>query len=86
MATTLAMPVAIGGILLAAASAFIITTGNSYLLSAATKLTYDIYGKYINKEASDQKQLKMTRLFIVLLGVFAYLIISFFPTVLEVQM
>lgn len=86
MATTLAMPVAIGGILLAAASAFIITTGNSYLLSAATNLTYDIYGKYINKEASDQKQLKMTRLFIVLLGAFAYLMISFFPTVLEVQM
>lgn len=86
MATTLAMPVAIGGILLAAASAFIITTGNSYLLSAATNLTYDIYGKYINKEASDKKQLKMTRLFILLLGVFAYLIISFFPTVLEVQM
>ncbi|WP_226036865.1 sodium:solute symporter family protein [Aquibacillus saliphilus] len=86
MATTLAMPIAIGGILLAAASAFIITTGNSYLLSAATNMTYDIYGKYINKDASDQKQLQMTKLFIVILGVFSYLLIRFFPTVLEVQM
>ena len=86
MATTLALPLGVGGILLAAASAFIITTGNSYLLSAATNMTYDIYGKYINKNASDQKQLGMTKLFIVILGVFAYLLISFFPTVLEVQM
>ncbi|GGM23775.1 sodium:solute symport protein [Paraliobacillus quinghaiensis] len=86
MATTLALPLGVGGILLAAASAFIITTGNSYLLSAATNMTYDIYGKYINKNASDQKQLGMTKLFIIILGVFAYLLISFFPTVLEVQM
>ncbi|MFZ3577711.1 sodium:solute symporter family protein [Virgibacillus sp. DJP39] len=85
-ATTLVIPVGIGGILLAAAAAFIITTGNSYLLSAATNMTYDIYGKYINKDASDKKQLSMTKLFIVALGVFSYLLISFFPTVLAVQM
>lgn len=86
MATTVAMPVAIGGILVAAAASFIITTGNSYLLSAATNLTYDIYGKYINKEASDEKQLKITKMFIVVLGVLAFVIISYFPTVLSVQM
>ncbi|MFD1020632.1 sodium:solute symporter family protein [Thalassobacillus hwangdonensis] len=86
MATTVAMPVAIGGILLAAAASFIVTTGNSYLLSAATNLTYDIYSNYINKEASDEKQLWITRLFIVALGVLAYIIISYFPTVLSVQM
>ncbi|PAV27973.1 sodium:proline symporter [Virgibacillus profundi] len=86
MATTLALPLWIGGILLAAAAAFIITTGNSYLLSAATNLTYDIYGKYINRNASDKKQLRMTKVFIVILGALAYLLIRFFPTVLEVQM
>ncbi|UOR13369.1 sodium:solute symporter family protein [Halobacillus amylolyticus] len=86
MATTLAMPTVIGGILLASAASFIITTGNSYLLSAATNLTYDIYGNYINKEASDKKLLSMTRIFIVALGVFSYLLISYFPTVLSVQM
>ncbi|MUK86820.1 sodium:solute symporter family protein [Ornithinibacillus sp. L9] len=86
MATTLALPLGVGGILLAAAAAFIITTGNSYLLSAATNMTYDIYGKYINKDASDKKQLVMTKVFIVVLGAFSYLLISYFPTVLEVQM
>ncbi|WP_318247317.1 sodium:solute symporter family protein [Halobacillus litoralis] len=86
MATTVAMPVAVGGILLAAAASFIITTGNSYLLSAATNLTYDLYGKYVNQEASDKKLLTMTRIFIVGLGLFAFVIISYFPTVLSVQM
>ncbi|MFC7063880.1 sodium:solute symporter family protein [Halobacillus seohaensis] len=86
MATTLALPTIVGGVLLAAAASFIITTGNSYLLSAATNLTYDIYGNYINKEASDKKLLSMTRIYIVALGVFAFLLIRYFPTVLSVQM
>ncbi|OLS36064.1 sodium:proline symporter [Alkalihalophilus pseudofirmus] len=86
LATTVVMPVAIGGLLLAAAASFIITTGNSYLLSAATNLTYDIYSNYIDKDASDKKKLWMTRLFIVILGVLAFIIIRFFPTVLAVQM
>ncbi|MFB1050286.1 sodium:solute symporter [Paraliobacillus sp. JSM ZJ581] len=86
MTTTTVLPLGVGGILLAAAAAFIITTGNSYLLSAATNMTYDIYGKYINKHPSDKKQLVMTKVFIIVLGVLSYLLISFFPTVLEVQM
>ncbi|MGP4106289.1 sodium:solute symporter family protein [Virgibacillus sp. L01] len=86
MATTTVMPTVIGGILLAAATAFIVTTGNSYLLSAATNVTYDIVGKYIKKEASDKQLLGMTKFFIILLGVVSYILIRFFPTVLEVQM
>ncbi|MYL49836.1 sodium:solute symporter family protein [Halobacillus litoralis] len=86
MATTLVMPAVVGGILLAAATAFIVTTGNSYLLSAATNVTYDIVGKYIDKEASDEKLLKLTKIFIIILGALAYLLISYFPTVLSVQM
>ncbi|QST01300.1 sodium:solute symporter family protein [Pontibacillus sp. ALD_SL1] len=86
MATTTVMPLAIGGILLAAAASFIITTGNSYLLSAATNLTYDIYRNYINPKASDEKQLRITKGFIVLLGILAFVIITYFPSVLAVQM
>ncbi|KUP09595.1 sodium:proline symporter [Bacillus coahuilensis m2-6] len=86
MATTTIMPIAIGGILLAAAASFIITTGNSYLLSAATNLTYDLYLKYVNPEASDKLQLKVTKVSIVLLGALAFIIISYFPSVLSVQM
>ncbi|SDL89372.1 sodium:solute symporter family protein [Sediminibacillus halophilus] len=86
MTTTVVMPTVVGGILLAAATAFIVTTGNSYLLSAATNVTYDIVGKFIKKDATDKQLLKMTKLFIILLGLLAYLLIAYFPTVLEVQM
>ncbi|WP_096439223.1 sodium:solute symporter family protein [Alteribacter populi] len=86
MATTLVMPVVVSGLLLAAAASFIITTGNSFLLSAATNLTYDVYNNYINKDASDARQLWMTRMFIVVLGVLSFILINFFPTVLSVQM
>ncbi|MFD1039083.1 sodium:solute symporter [Virgibacillus byunsanensis] len=86
MATTTVMPTIVGGILLAAATAFIVTTGNSYLLSAATNVTYDIIGKYIQKDASDRQLLRITKIFIVLLGVISFILISYFPTVLEVQM
>ncbi|MFC4558214.1 sodium:solute symporter [Virgibacillus kekensis] len=86
MATTTVMPTIIGGILLASATAFIITTGNSYLLSAATNVTYDIIAKRFKKDATDKQLLGMTKLCVILLGILSYIIISYFPTVLEVQM
>ncbi|WLD94619.1 sodium:solute symporter [Alkalihalobacillus sp. AL-G] len=86
MATTVAMPTFVGGILLASATAFIVTTGNSYLLSAATNVTYDIFGKYIKRDATDRQLLNITKWFIVILGGLAFVIISYFPTVLSVQM
>lgn len=84
-ATTI-LPTAVGGILLAAAAAFIVTTGNSYLLSAATNVTYDIVGKYVKKDASDKQLVLYTKIFIVILGVFSFILGNYFPTVLEVQM
>lgn len=86
MATTTVMPIVIGGILLAAATAFIVTTGNSYLLSAATNVTYDIVKKHIKQDASDKQLLNMTKFFTILLGIVAFVLVTFFPTVLEVQM
>src|SRR5699024_10138621 len=86
MATTTVMPIVIGGILLAAATAFIVTTGNSYLLSAATNVMYDIVKKHIKQDASDKQLLNMTKFFTILLGIVAFVLVTFFPTVLEVQM
>ncbi|WP_174615775.1 sodium:solute symporter family protein [Virgibacillus ihumii] len=86
MATTVVMPTIVGGVLLAAATAFIVTTGNSYLLSAATNVTYDIVNKLIKRDATDKQLLYITKIFIVILGALSYVLISFFPTVLSVQM
>ncbi|KGX85141.1 sodium:solute symporter family protein [Pontibacillus litoralis] len=86
MATTTVMPIAIGGILLAAAASFIITTGNSFLLSAATNVTFDLYASYVKPQASDKEKLNITKAFIVILGIMSFILISYFPTVLSVQM
>lgn len=84
MSTTTVIPTAIGGLLLAASTAFIVTTGDSYLLSGATNITYDLYTK-IKPEATDQMKFKVTRYTIVLAGIFAYILIQFFPSVLAIQ-
>ncbi len=86
IATTTVVPTVIGGLMLASATGFIITTGNSYLLSAATSLTYDFYVEYVNPDASDRKRLIFTKVAIPILGILSYLLIKFFPTILAVQM
>lgn len=86
MASTLVLPNLVGGLLLAAAAAFIITTGNSFLLSGATNVTYDIVNKYLKKNATDNQLLATTKIFVILLGVISYVLIRFFPTILDVQM
>jgi len=86
MASTLVLPNVVGGILLAAATAFIITTGNSFLLSGATNVTYDIVNKYFLKNANDKQLMSMTRIFVIVMGVLSYILIRFFPTILDVQM
>lgn len=81
-----AMPVPIGTILLAACVAFMITTGDSYLLSCSTNVTYDFYVRFINKNASQAEKLVFTRITVLVLGILAYVLGSFFPSVLAVQM
>lgn len=85
IATTTLIPTVVGGLLLAAATAFIITTGDSYLLSGATNLTYDIYAKRINPNATDAQKFHLTRWFVLGLGLFAYVLMQFFPSVLAIQ-
>lgn len=82
---TTVVPRWIGGILLAAASAFIITTGNSYLLSASMNISQDLYRGFINPDASDKQVFWLTRVTIVVLGLFAFILGQYFPTILSIQ-
>jgi solute:Na+ symporter, SSS family len=86
IATTLVMPDVFGGILLAAAAAFIITTGNSYLLSAATSVTCDVWAVRFRPDATEEERLGFTRICIPVLGAVAWVLPKFFPWVLQVQM
>ena len=85
IATASLLPVFWGGLLLSAASAFIITTADSFLLSASSNFTVDIYTKVINPHASEREQMWATRLFIAGAGVLAYVILQFYPSILAVQ-
>jgi SSS family solute:Na+ symporter len=80
------LPFALGGIVLASASAFLLTTGDSYLLSSATTFVYDILTKYRKRKTPDKLKLLLQRVMVLLLGIIAFIMIRFFPSVLEMQM
>lgn len=80
------LPVGIGVIVLCAAVAFLITTGTSYLLSAAGNIVYDMYKRYSKKDISDKKLLNLNRYVVLALGVIAYVLAMYFPSVLAIQM
>ncbi len=69
-----------GVLLLGAACAVVISTGMNYLLSPTTNIMRDVYGPFINKNASEAKKIALQKIFVVLLGVCAFLMI-FIPTV-----
>jgi SSS family solute:Na+ symporter len=80
------MPFLIGAPLLAAAVAFIITTGDSYLLSCSTNVTHDFYVRFFKPDASQKERLWVTRGVVLCLGILAWTLGTFFPSVLAIQM
>ncbi|MHA6804703.1 sodium:solute symporter family protein [Salinifilum ghardaiensis] len=80
------IPTVIGGMVLAGALAFIITTGTSFMLSVAGNVVYDFYVRHVSREVSEKARLKLHRLAVVGIAVLAYLLGKFFPSVLELQM
>jgi SSS family solute:Na+ symporter/sodium/proline symporter len=78
-----AVPVAVGCLLLAAVTAIVISTANSFLLVPASNVVRDIYQRFINPEVSDRRMLLYSRLTVVGLGICAYALISFFPRILD---
>lgn len=79
------LPLFLGGMLLASSVAIIITTGNSYLLSAAGNLVYDIYSRLFGRRIPEGRGLLYDRIAVAILGVLAYVLGVFFPTVLALQ-
>lgn len=80
------VPFVIGGIILAAAVAFMVTTGDSFLLSASTNITYDLWIRFYKPEATEEEKLKFTRYTIIVLGIIAYIMGAYFPSILAMQM
>lgn len=80
------LPPLLGGIVLAAAMSFIVTTGDSYILSIASNITYDIWHRFINREAKDAQKLWFLRVSSLAVAVLAYILGRFFPDILSLQM
>ena len=80
------LPFVLGAVVLVACVAFIVTTADSYLLSAATNVTYDVWGKYLNKNADDKQKIRFMRATILVLTILAVVLTLFFPTILSLQM
>ncbi|MBI5325367.1 MAG: sodium:solute symporter family protein [Ignavibacteriae bacterium] len=73
------VPKPVGILLLAAAVVVVISTGMNYLLSPSTNIIRDIYQTFFNPGADAKKMVALQKLFIVLLGLIAFLMI-FIPT------
>lgn len=80
------LPTVVGGLLLASLVALLLTTGNSYLLSASASLTQDILGGLLKMQIAPGKALMVNRLTVVGLGILAWVLGAFFPSVLAMQM
>ena len=77
------LPSLVGAILLGGIFAKVISTANNYLFSPATNLIHDVYGRFVNPNASEPRKLVMSRVIVVLLGLFALLQATRFESILK---
>ncbi len=73
------IPEPVGILLLAAAVVVVLSTGMNYLLSPSTNIIRDIYQSLINPDVDSKKMVALQKVFIVILGLAAFLMI-FIPT------
>lgn len=81
-----ALPLLGGAILLASAVAIVLSTGNTFLLVPSTNLSRDIYERFINPKATEQRKVGLQRLFVVLFGGLGLLLLTQFQTVLSMAL
>jgi SSS family solute:Na+ symporter/sodium/proline symporter len=80
------LPAIGGAILLAAAIAIVLSTGNTFLLVPSTNVSRDIYERFINPEATDKQKLNIQRAFIVVFGAVGLVLLTQFQTVLTMAL
>jgi SSS family solute:Na+ symporter/sodium/proline symporter len=80
------LPPLLGAILIGGIFAKIVSTANNFLFSPATNLIHDVYERFINPQASERQVLIVSRVIVVLLGLFALLQATQFQSVLEASL
>lgn len=77
------LPQLAGAIMLGGIFAKVISTANNYLFSPASNLIHDVYGRFIRREAAEGGTLLVSRVTVVVLGLFALLQAAHFESILR---
>jgi SSS family solute:Na+ symporter/sodium/proline symporter len=80
------LPIIAGITLLCAAVAIIFSTANTFLMTPATNITRDFYQRFINPEVSQKNIVMFQRLIIPLLAAIAFVVSTFFETILDMAL
>ncbi|HEX9654247.1 MAG TPA: sodium:solute symporter family protein [bacterium] len=77
------LPTFAGILLIVAAVAIILSTANTFLMIPSTNMARDIYQRFINPDISQAGIIRFQRLAIVVLGAVAYVVATFFKSILD---
>jgi SSS family solute:Na+ symporter/sodium/proline symporter len=77
------LPELVGAILLGGVFAKVISTANNFLFSPASNLIHDVYKRFIRPQAGERQTLLVSRVLVVLLGIFALLQGAYFESILK---
>lgn len=77
------MPAWLAGLILAALTAAVMSSGDSFLLSGTSNIVDDIYLRYLNPEASQDKQTLVSRVTVVGLMVFSLALALIVPGIID---
>ncbi len=80
------LPLVAGLLLLTGAVAIIFSTANTFLMVPSTNLARDVYQRFINPNISESGIIRFQRIMIVLLAVVAYVVSSFFTSILDMAL
>jgi SSS family solute:Na+ symporter/sodium/proline symporter len=80
------LPTLVGAVLLGGIFAKVISTANNYLFSPATNLIHDVYGRFINRNATERQTLIVSRVLVIALGIFALLQATRFESILNASL
>ncbi len=80
------LPLLGGAVLLAAAVAIVLSTGNTFLLVPSTNVARDIYERFINPQAAERRKLAVQRISVVVFGLVGLLLLTQFETVLSMAL
>ncbi len=80
------LPLLGGAVLLAAAVAIVLSTGNTFLLVPSTNVSRDIYERFIDPQAAEKRKLAVQRISVVAFGVVGLLLLTQFETVLQMAL